>query len=181
VNSQAGAFLDKSRELLDQANTMLGVNLNEVAGRTAYLAGLHAAQALIFESTGKIIKRHRGVQNELQRLTKDEPRFDLELRAFLGRTYNLKAIDRPWFAHLDRDRTRRNRNGAPVRRDRSCTARVAKDHLGSGNAKVLTLRGWRLNPLKGELPGHYSITVGANWPLRAGDAADVNLVDTTSL
>jgi uncharacterized protein (UPF0332 family) len=25
-------------------------------------------------------------------LTKDEPRFDLELRAFLGRTYNLKAI-----------------------------------------------------------------------------------------
>jgi uncharacterized protein (UPF0332 family) len=23
---------------------------------------------------------------------KDEPRFDLELRAFLGRTYNLKAI-----------------------------------------------------------------------------------------
>jgi hypothetical protein len=32
------------------------------------------------------------VQNELRRLTKDEPRFDLELSAFLGRTYNLKAI-----------------------------------------------------------------------------------------
>jgi hypothetical protein len=26
------------------------------------------------------------------RLTRDEPRFDLELRAFLGRAYNLKAI-----------------------------------------------------------------------------------------
>jgi HEPN domain-containing protein len=50
------------------------------------------AQALIFERTGKVIKRHRGVQRELARLVKDEPRFDMELRAFLGRTYNLKAI-----------------------------------------------------------------------------------------
>ena len=89
---QTGAFLDKARVLLDQADTMLGVGLIDAAGRTAYLAGLHAAHALIFERTDKVIKRHRGVQNELRRLTKDEPRFDLELRAFLGRTYNLKAI-----------------------------------------------------------------------------------------
>jgi uncharacterized protein (UPF0332 family) len=47
---------------------------------------------LIVERTDKVIKRHRGVQNELRRLTRDEPRFDLELRAFLGRAYNLKAI-----------------------------------------------------------------------------------------
>jgi uncharacterized protein (UPF0332 family) len=53
---------------------------------------LRAAQALIFERTSKVIKRHRGVQNELQRLTKDEPRFDAELRGFLARAYNLKAI-----------------------------------------------------------------------------------------
>jgi uncharacterized protein (UPF0332 family) len=38
------------------------------------------------------VKRHRGVQRELARLTKDAPQFDQELRAFLGRTYNLKAI-----------------------------------------------------------------------------------------
>lgn len=62
------------------------------AGRAAYLAGLHAAQALIVEITGKSIRSHRGVQRELGRLTKDDPRFDLNLRAFLGRTYNLKAI-----------------------------------------------------------------------------------------
>jgi uncharacterized protein (UPF0332 family) len=62
------------------------------AGRAAYLAGLHAAQALIFENTGKVIKRHRGVQRELARLMKDQQRFDANLRAFLGRTYNLKAI-----------------------------------------------------------------------------------------
>jgi uncharacterized protein (UPF0332 family) len=86
VKPQTGAFLDKSRELLDQAETMLAVNLNEAAGRTAYLAGLHAAQALIFERTGRIIKRHRGLQAELRRLTQDELRFDPELQAFLGRT-----------------------------------------------------------------------------------------------
>jgi hypothetical protein len=42
LKPQARAFLDKSRELLDRADTMLGVGLNEAAGRTAYLAGLHA-------------------------------------------------------------------------------------------------------------------------------------------
>ena len=31
------------------------------AGRAAYLAGLHAAKAFIFESTGKAIKSHKGV------------------------------------------------------------------------------------------------------------------------
>jgi uncharacterized protein (UPF0332 family) len=71
---------------------MLEVSLTEAAGRTAYLAGMHAAQALIFEKTGNVAKRHRGVQGQLHLLTKDEPRFDAELRAFLGRTYNLKAI-----------------------------------------------------------------------------------------
>ena len=53
---------------------------------------MHAAQAVIVERTGRVIKRHRGVHNELRRLIKDEPRFDLELSAFLGRAYNLKAI-----------------------------------------------------------------------------------------
>ena len=61
-------------------------NWPDEAGRAAYLAGLHAAQALIVERTGKVTKTHRGVQHELGRLTKDEPRFDMELRAFLGRT-----------------------------------------------------------------------------------------------
>jgi uncharacterized protein (UPF0332 family) len=67
-------------------------NWPDEAGRAAYLAGLHAAQALIVENTGKTVKSHRGVQYEFGRLTKDEPRFDVGLRAFLGRTYNLKVI-----------------------------------------------------------------------------------------
>jgi hypothetical protein len=84
VKPQAGAFLAKSRELLARAETMLGVGLNADAGRTAYPAGLHAAQALIFETTGHVFKRHVKVQGD--------PRVEADLRAFLGRTYNLKAI-----------------------------------------------------------------------------------------
>ena len=92
MKPQTDAFLEKARELLGHAKTMLGVSLNEAAGRTAYLAGFHAAQALIFETHDRVFKKHSAVQGEFARLVKDDPRFDLDLRAFLGRTYNLKAI-----------------------------------------------------------------------------------------
>jgi len=39
-----------------------------------------------------VFKSHKGVQKEFLRATKDDPRVDRELRAFLGRAYNLKAI-----------------------------------------------------------------------------------------
>jgi hypothetical protein len=41
---------------------------------------------------GQLRKRHSTVQGEFARLVKDDPRIDTELRAFLPRTYNLKAI-----------------------------------------------------------------------------------------
>jgi uncharacterized protein (UPF0332 family) len=71
---------------------MLVMKYYDAAGRTAYLAGFHSAQALISERTGRVAKTHRGVHSELYRLTKDDPRLDAELRAFVGRAYNLKAI-----------------------------------------------------------------------------------------
>jgi len=71
---------------------MLVMKYDDAAGRTAYLAGFHSAQALISERTGRAAKSHRGVHSELYRLTKDDPRLDAELRAFVGRAYNLKAI-----------------------------------------------------------------------------------------
>jgi uncharacterized protein (UPF0332 family) len=92
VKPQAGAFLDKSRELLDDAEAMLRIDRYEAAGRTAYLAGFHAAQALIFETIGRIYKRHSGVRGEFSRLVRNNPRIDDQLRAFLGNAYNLKAI-----------------------------------------------------------------------------------------
>ncbi|HEX5326186.1 MAG TPA: HEPN domain-containing protein [Acetobacteraceae bacterium] len=93
MKPQTAAFLAKSREFLEKAQSLLDAHhWPDEAGRAAYLAGLHAAQALIFESTGNAIRRHSGVQREFARLVKDDPRFAVELRAFLPRAYNLKAI-----------------------------------------------------------------------------------------
>lgn len=92
MKPQTSAFLEKARELLERADTMLRVSLNEDAGRTAYLASLHAAQAFLFETHGRVFKKHASIQSEFGRLIKDDPRFDTDLRTFLGRAYNLKAI-----------------------------------------------------------------------------------------
>jgi uncharacterized protein (UPF0332 family) len=71
VKPQTTAFLAKSHEFLSKAQDLLDAHRwPDEAGRAAYLAGLHVAQALIFERTSKVIKRHRGVQNELRRLTR---------------------------------------------------------------------------------------------------------------
>jgi uncharacterized protein (UPF0332 family) len=92
LKPETALFLEKSRELLNQAGTTLGVGLNEAAGRTAYLAGFHTAQGLVFETTGRVFKRHSTVPGEFGRLVKDDPRFDIALRAFLPSAYNLKSI-----------------------------------------------------------------------------------------
>ena len=92
MKPETALFLEKLHELLERADTMMGVGLTDDAGRAAYLAGLHAAQAFIFETTGRVFKRHSGVQREFSRLVKDDPRVDTGLRAFLSRTYQLKAI-----------------------------------------------------------------------------------------
>ena len=92
MKPETALFLEKSRELLEEAEKMLGIDLNEAAGRTAYLAGFHAAQALIFETHGRVFKKHSTVQGEFGRLVKDDPRFDMALRTFLPNSYNLKAI-----------------------------------------------------------------------------------------
>jgi uncharacterized protein (UPF0332 family) len=92
MKPQSARFLDKADKLLNEAETMLHVGLDEAAGRSAYLAGFHAAQALIFERQGRALKAHSGVQSEFHRLVKNDFRFDESLRTFLSRAYNLKAI-----------------------------------------------------------------------------------------
>jgi uncharacterized protein (UPF0332 family) len=58
MKAESAAFLRKAHEFLAKARSQLDVlHYNDEAGRAAYLAGLHAAQALIFERSGLIIKR----------------------------------------------------------------------------------------------------------------------------
>jgi len=91
VTPEAAAFLDKARECLAKPDGMIDRRPDE-AGREAYLAALHAEQALIVERTGRVVKTHRGVQRELARLVRNAPIVDPTLQAFLGRAYNFKAI-----------------------------------------------------------------------------------------
>jgi hypothetical protein len=64
VKPETAAFLGKAPEALAKADGMLARWPDE-AGREAYVAALHAAQALIVEDTGKLIKSHKGVRREL--------------------------------------------------------------------------------------------------------------------
>jgi len=79
VTPETGYFLDKARKPLGEADAVLGIGLNDVAGRTAYLAAFHAAQAFISAKTGRSVKTHKGVHSELHRLTRGDPSFDAEL------------------------------------------------------------------------------------------------------
>jgi len=92
LTPETSLFLAKARRLLGEAEGMLSIHYNEAAGRTAYLAGYHAAQALISERTGRAVKTHSGVRTEFHRLIRGDTHFDDTLRDFLGSTYNLKAI-----------------------------------------------------------------------------------------
>jgi uncharacterized protein (UPF0332 family) len=64
VTPETELYLAKAHRLLAEAETMLSVHLHDAARRTAYLAGFHAARALISEMTGKASKTHRGVHGE---------------------------------------------------------------------------------------------------------------------
>lgn len=93
MKPETTAFLEKAREFLAKAQDLLDAHhWPDEAGRASYLAGFHAAQAFVFESTGKVAKSHKGLQTEFARLVKDDLRFNMELRGFLGRAYNFKTI-----------------------------------------------------------------------------------------
>jgi uncharacterized protein (UPF0332 family) len=82
VTPEAERYLAKARLTLEHTRTMLTVNLTEDAGRTAWFAGYQAAEAFIFERTGKMTKTHKGAHTEFVRLTVNEPRINMELRRF---------------------------------------------------------------------------------------------------
>jgi uncharacterized protein (UPF0332 family) len=90
VTPEAERFLAKAGECLRDARIFLPL-VPRVAGREAYLAAFHAAQAVIHERTGQVAKTHRGVRAGFLMLTRDSATIDPELREFLGRAYELKS------------------------------------------------------------------------------------------
>ena len=84
MTPEGNRFLQKAVAHLKRGHMMLSVGLNDDAGRAAYLAAFHAAQAIIFERTGKVLKTHKGVQIEFVALTRNDPVFQPELRIFVS-------------------------------------------------------------------------------------------------
>jgi uncharacterized protein (UPF0332 family) len=92
MTEPTAGYLHKARQALNEAMAVAASELPEAAGRAAYLAAYHAAQAFIFARTKKIAKTHSGVRSEFARLAKDDPSIDRAFPAFLAQAYNLKSI-----------------------------------------------------------------------------------------
>jgi uncharacterized protein (UPF0332 family) len=87
---ESTVYLTKARQLLREASIVVANDLPDAGGRAAYLAAFHAAQAFIFEVTGKAAKSHNGVRSEFARLAREEPRIDRRFPTFLARAYSFK-------------------------------------------------------------------------------------------
>lgn len=92
MTPESREHLDKAREYLAKSSTFLSLDYPDEAGRAAYLAAFHAAQALISERTGRIARKHAGVRSQFNLLTRDDPRVDPQLRRFLSDGFNLKTV-----------------------------------------------------------------------------------------
>jgi uncharacterized protein (UPF0332 family) len=91
MKAETADYLAKARATLADAQKIAALPLPHVAAREAYYAAFHAAEAYIFEHTGKPATTHRDVRSEFGRLARREPRIDRELTRFLATAYQLKA------------------------------------------------------------------------------------------
>lgn len=85
-------YLAKARKCLSNARSILAIGIGDDAGRGAYMAGFHAAQAFIFDTTGKAAKTHNGVQALFVDLARKNPNMPPDLITFLSGAYHLKAV-----------------------------------------------------------------------------------------
>ena len=92
MKPETAQHLEKARQALREARAVAGIELAEAAGRAAYLAAFHAAQAVIFERNSKVPKTHRSVHAQFSRLARDEPKLGAELSRYLSQAYDFKAV-----------------------------------------------------------------------------------------
>ena len=92
MTPEVAAYLDKARQSLANARALIAIGLSNDAGRNAYFAAFHSAQAFIFSRTGKVAKTHSGTRSEFSRLAKSEPLLDRSVTGFLARAYALKEV-----------------------------------------------------------------------------------------
>ena len=103
MTPEVGDYLANHRALAE-ARAVMGIGLANAAGRAAYLAAYHAAQAYIFTGTGQAAKTHSGVRSEFSRLAKDDPRIDRSFLSFLAQAYTRKRFLKTKAGHLAANR-----------------------------------------------------------------------------
>ncbi len=91
MKEPTAAYLEKAGQSLDKARRVLAIGIHDEAGRHAYYAAFHAAQALIFDRTGRSSASHQGVKTEFARLAKSDPPIERKFTTFLARAYRLKS------------------------------------------------------------------------------------------
>lgn len=91
MKAETADYLAKAREALADAEKIAALPLPHIAAREAYQAAFHAAEAYIFEQTGKVAKTHRGARTEFARLASAEPRIGRDLVTFLAAAYQFKT------------------------------------------------------------------------------------------
>jgi uncharacterized protein (UPF0332 family) len=111
MSPEANLYMAKASQLLQRAQGNLSMEYFEQAGRLAYSAAFNAAQALIFERSGRVVKTHKGVRSRFGLLTKGEQSVDSGLRSFLENGFELKRIA-DYFEIGDRDVSSEEARGA---------------------------------------------------------------------
>jgi uncharacterized protein (UPF0332 family) len=93
MTPEAADYLGKARQCLDDARQIAAATpLHHIVAREAYLAAYHAAEAYLFERTGRAAKTHRGLRSEFSRLARSEPSIGREFLTFLAEGYEYKSI-----------------------------------------------------------------------------------------
>lgn len=87
MRPEVAEHLDKAKDCLKRARVILAAGIGEDAGRNAYLAAFHAAQAFITARRGRVARTHRGVHVLFHELTANDPALS-DLAAFLLRRMN---------------------------------------------------------------------------------------------
>jgi uncharacterized protein (UPF0332 family) len=90
----ASEHLAKAREYLSKARNVLDImHYSDEAARAAYLAGFHAAQALVFEHTARVAKSHSGLHATFARVIEDDSGIDRAFTRFVARAYKSQRDD----------------------------------------------------------------------------------------
>lgn len=92
MTSEAERALATARRHLNDARAIATLGITYIAGREAYLAAYHAAEAFLHHRTGRIAKTRRGLRTEFARLARTEPGIDPAFVRFLANAYEIKSV-----------------------------------------------------------------------------------------